>query len=83
MLYEILAVTILVFIFYFIIVQETFISCRECNKYYINPHMSSIVNPYKWPYSGSPCVDDVNLMNMTNEATLTHLNTSDHVELVN
>lgn len=83
MLYEIFVIAILILTFYFIVVQESFISCRDCSNYYVNQHMSSVVNPYSWPYSGNPCVDDINLMKMNGTPPLTHLNTPDHVELVN
>jgi hypothetical protein len=51
---------------------------------------TNVLNPYAWPYSGTPCVDnlyidaaDRGLDTGINTTTLYSLNTPDHVVLTN
>ncbi len=68
---------------------EGFRSCTGCDGR-ASMGGTLVINPYIWPYSGSNCVDDMYVMNRDNgtdfgfdKGPLTHLNTPDHVELIN
>jgi len=69
--------------------SEGYRSCRGCDGR-MSVDGTLVINPYIWPYSGANCVDDMYVMNRDNgtdfgfgKGPLTHLNTPDHVELIN
>lgn len=83
MLIEILLVAVIVLILYHMFVAENFIACENCSKY-TNSSGTNILNPFSWPYSATPVVEDIYVGKFGNppEYPLTHLSTPDHVELV-
>lgn len=69
---------------------EGYRSCRDCYGLYMPKNGMSVLNPFVWPYSGTQCIDDLYIINKDSgvdlgfkHPPLTHLNTPDHVELVN
>ena len=83
-------VLVLVIIIWWLWGREGFGVCRDCNGYRMPRDGVPVLNPYIWPYSGTACVDDLYILNKDTgvdlnftRAPLTHLNTTDHVELVN
>ena len=70
--------------------REGYRSCQDCDDYRMDRRGTAVINPYIWPYSGTDCVDDLYIANASKKldinfstAPLTHLNTPDHVELIN
>lgn len=68
-------------------------SFRSCAGTPCDGHMPrngiAVVNPFVWPYSGTPYLDDLYILNKDTGLNLgfdsppiTHLSTPDHVELM-
>lgn len=66
---------------------ESFAPCPCDNP--STPKSVTVLNPFIWPYSGTPCVDDLYMLAQTRKddtilntprGPLTHLNSPDHVE---
>lgn len=77
-----IALIIVCLLVYFVFYKDNFVVCNSCDTKYVDSNV--ILNPFSWPYSGSPCVDDIYLAkaNTFNKPPLTHLSTPDHVELI-
>lgn len=79
----------LLLVIYLAVDWEEFAPCPCDNP--ATPKAVTVLNPFIWPYSGTPCVDDLyqlaqdrkddTILN-TPRGPLTHLNTPDHVEFV-
>jgi hypothetical protein len=93
MLIAIILIIVLVLMWYFgyILVRRTeaYRSCRDCIGRMPRDGIL-VVNPFVWPYSGTACPADLYILNKDigtglgfGSAPLTHLNTPDHVELIN
>jgi hypothetical protein len=69
--------------------SEGYRSCRGCDGM-MSRAGTLVINPYVWPYSGANCIDDLYISSKDSgidfgfgRGPLTHLNTPDHVELIN
>jgi hypothetical protein len=84
--FTIVGVTIVIIILIIVIMwpREQFRSCRYCDGYNIPRNGLLVINPYIYPYSGTEFIDDLYKKGKVDKyVPLTHLNTPDHVELVN
>lgn len=66
---------------------ENYRSCGDCDNHNMPTNGISVLNPFIWPYSGTPCVGDLYNSDKSTDAqssgSLTHLNAPDHVVLTN
>jgi hypothetical protein len=69
---------------------EEFRACGGCRGGDIPPGGITRLNPFLPPFSSTPCIDDIYIINAdtgvqlgTGVGPLTHLNTPDHVVLTN
>lgn len=68
--------------------SEEFQACYQCDKR-MPINGVSVLNPFVWPYSGTPHVDDLYILNHDSGVDLGFtggplysLNTPDHIELI-
>jgi hypothetical protein len=88
MIEQVLVVLLVVAIIMLMWGNESFTACHDCDQSARFPYSDLVVNPFIWPYSGTPCTDDLyreyrTLKAPQEKAPLTHLSTPDHVVLCN
>jgi hypothetical protein len=93
MLLTYLIIAILLCLIYFLVDKkknECYTSCRDCTGNVITSGGTSVINPFIWPYSGTPCVDDLYIQNKDtgldvgfNTSNLYSLTTPDNVIMTN
>lgn len=69
---------------------ESYFPCNSCAGYSMAQNGTPVLNPYKWPYSGTSCVDNLYMLNKDkgvdmefSQAPLTHAAVPDHVIYTN
>jgi len=78
-------ITILLILYYH--TYEPYITCGACPNPKIPLSQMVVLNPYQWPYSGTPCIDSLydkeNSRGTALDIPLTSKTTPDHTILTN
>jgi len=84
----VILVVIVIILVWYLYSKENYGVCNDCDNKVMPQDGLVVLNPFIWPYSGTPCINDLYLLNKDNGVDLGfeagpmyHLTTPDHVAM--